>query len=88
MQRYALTVTGKVQGVFFRHTARQVATGLGLAGFARNQPDGSVYIEIEGDESALQQFLAWCQTGPTHAQVATVNYTQQESANHSGFQIS
>ncbi len=87
MQRYIITVTGRVQGVFFRNTARQVATRLGLHGFARNEPDGSVYIEVEGDESGLQEFLQWCSQGPSHATVEHVEYDNHQPVGHSGFEI-
>lgn len=87
MQRYVITVTGKVQGVFFRDTARRVATDLGLAGFARNDPGGSVYIEVEGDEPSLQQFLAWCQTGPAQAKVSQVTHRKENPVGHQGFVI-
>jgi acylphosphatase len=87
MQRYAITVTGKVQGVFFRDTARRVATELGLVGFARNEPDGSVYIEVEGEESALKQFLAWCHTGPSAAKIENLTHSIKEPTAHTGFTI-
>ena len=88
MQHYKITVTGKVQGVWFRDTARREATRLGLAGFARNEPDGSVYIEVEGPEQALQQFLAWCHEGPQEARVESVAHSAHEPIGHGGFTIS
>jgi acylphosphatase len=87
MKRYVIKVTGKVQGVFFRDTARQVATRLGLTGFAHNEPDGSVHIEVEGDESKLQAFVQWCRTGSPYARVETVEYSPKEVAGHIGFDI-
>ncbi|HEY2004068.1 MAG TPA: acylphosphatase [Candidatus Saccharimonadia bacterium] len=87
MKRLCITVTGRVQGVFFRDTARRTASSLGLAGFARNQPDGSVHIEIEGPQPALEQFLAWCHNGSPHAHVEAVVYTVHRPAGHRGFTI-
>ena len=87
MHRYKITVTGKVQGVFFRDTARQVATRLGLRGFARNEPDGSVYIEVEGEELALQEFLKWCPEGSQYAEVQSVIHSEDEAIGHHGFEI-
>lgn len=87
MQRYVIIVTGKVQGVFFRDTARKVALGLGLTGLIRNEPNGSVYIEAEGDESSLKKFLSWCHAGPAQAKVTTVTSTKQTPTGHKGFQI-
>jgi acylphosphatase len=87
MKRYAVTVTGRVQGVFFRQTALQIATGLGLTGFARNQPDGSVYIEVEGEEVKLQKFLEWCREGPQLAVVKDVSYRGQKPKGSQEFEI-
>ena len=72
-QGRAIRVFGKVQGVFFRRSAREEARRLGLTGFARNEPDGSVYLEVEGEDAALAQFAAWCDTGPPGARVERVD---------------
>ncbi|RMG59518.1 MAG: acylphosphatase [Bacteroidetes bacterium] len=72
MKRYAIRVTGKVQGVFFRQSTQQEANRLGLAGFVRNEPDRSVYLEAEGAEAALQALIRWCHTGPPLARVEEV----------------
>ena len=85
MQRYKITVTGKVQGVFFRQTAKEVADRLSLTGFARNEPDGSVHIEVEGEKAALQDFLEWCRKGPKAATVSAVRYTEGPIAGFIGF---
>lgn len=87
MKRYIIRVTGKVQGVFFRDTARQVATRLGLTGFARNEPDGSVYIEAEGDDAALREFLKWCPEGSQYAEVENVEHSEHQAVGHEGFDI-
>ena len=87
MQHYKITIGGKVQGVYFRDSARRVATRLGLAGFARNQPDGSVYIEVEGDEENLKKFLIWCQKGPEEAVVQEVSHTAHQAIGHKGFKV-
>ena len=65
----ALTLTGTVQGVFFRTSAQAKAQSLSLTGFVRNQPDGGVYLEAQGTQKSLDEFIAWCKTGPRHAQV-------------------
>ncbi len=87
MQRYLVTVTGKVQGVFFRDTARREARRLGLTGFARNDPDGSVYIEAEGDEDSLRQFLWWCSKGSTQAKVTNVTHSAREPLGYQSFEV-
>lgn len=86
MQRYVITITGKVQGVFFRSSARQIATRLGLTGFARNQPDGSVYIEVEGNKLALQEFLAWCRQGPQGANVHELTHSKTKIHGYQTFE--
>jgi acylphosphatase len=83
--RIAITVTGRVQGVFFRASAHREAERLALAGLARNQPDGSVYLEVEGPEPALEQFLAWCHTGPDLAQVESASHTTIPATGQIGF---
>ncbi|HUS26275.1 MAG TPA: acylphosphatase [Nevskiaceae bacterium] len=87
MKHLKIRVTGKVQGVYFRDSARQHAEVLGITGFARNEPDGSVYIEAEGDDTALHEFLAWCHQGPREAVVENVEHTAHEPIGHQGFTI-
>lgn len=88
MHRYKIRVTGTVQGVAFRATARYVASRLGLTGFAHNQPDGSVYIEIEGKQAALTKFVAWCHEGPSGATVSEVTLdTHDETKGYEDFTI-
>ena len=87
MKRYIITITGKVQNVYFRDTARRVADDLGLTGFARNEPDGSVYIEVEGDESALREFRAWCNEGSELSKVEHVSYAESTPLGDSDFTI-
>lgn len=70
--RVRITVTGRVQGVFFRAGARDEAKRLGIGGFARNQRDGSVVIEAEGSGQAVEHFQEWCAVGPRKAEVETI----------------
>ncbi|WP_018476139.1 acylphosphatase [Pontibacter roseus] len=65
----AIRVHGKVQGVFFRASAQEKAEELGLTGFVQNEPDGTVYLEAEGDVEALQALEAWLHIGPRRARV-------------------
>lgn len=87
MKSLQLSISGKVQGVFFRHSAQQEAEKLGLNGFARNESNGSVHIEIEGDEAALDAFIAWARAGSSAAQVEHVEATTQPLQNFADFQI-
>ena len=74
-KHFTIKVFGKVQGVFYRATTKEVADQLGLKGFVRNEADGSVYIEVEGDELKLEKFIAWCKQGPRMAKVDRVDVT-------------
>jgi acylphosphatase len=82
-----IRVYGRVQGVAFRVSARREAARLGLVGFARNQSDGSVAIEVEGDEAALAAFVAWCRVGPPAARVERVEVEAGEPKGQTGFSV-
>ena len=82
-----IRIFGRVQGVFYRASARDEARRLGLAGFARNEPDGSVLIEAEGDEAALERFIAWCRQGPAGARIERVDVDRGEPRGHAGFTV-
>ena len=71
---FDITVRGQVQGVWYRKTAVETATRLGLVGYAMNRADGAVFIEAEGDEARLNEFLSWCAQGPPLARVETVEH--------------
>ena len=72
-----IKVHGKVQGVFFRASTKNKADELSVTGFVRNESDGTVYIEAEGEEEALKKFIAWCHQGPAHAQVERCDITEE-----------
>jgi len=72
LQTISITVTGKVQGVYFRQSAREKATQLGITGFVKNQPDKTVYIIATGVQEQLGAFVAWCRQGPPQGQVSDV----------------
>lgn len=80
-----IKISGRVQGVFFRITAKEEADKLGITGFARNEPDGSVYIEAEGEVEKLEKFLKWCHGGPEVAQIDKVEITEGPLKNFSEF---
>lgn len=67
-----IIVTGKVQGVYFRQTARDIARKLGVHGFVMNREDGTVYIEAVGGEESLTLLADWCRKGPVLAKVTDV----------------
>lgn len=86
-QHLNIKVYGLVQGVFFRTTAKEQADNLGITGFAQNDPDGSVYIEAEGEENNLNKFVRWCNKGPSMAQVEKVVVTKSKLRNFSNFAV-
>jgi acylphosphatase len=85
MKHLAIHVTGKVQGVFYRASTVEKARALGLKGFVQNERDGSVYIEAEGDDRALQSLVEWCRQGPPHARVSDVTFTEGPLQNFADF---
>jgi acylphosphatase len=82
----SIRVYGRVQGVFFRQTAKEKALRLGLTGFARNEPDGTVRIEVEGHATSLERFLDWCEVGPPGARVERVESEPGELVGSPGFE--
>jgi acylphosphatase len=71
------TVHGRVQGVGFRFSARSKATRLGVAGWVRNDPSGTVSVLCEGPRNRVERFLEWLRQGPPSARVTKVN-SQEE----------
>lgn len=71
-KHFNLKIYGHVQGVFFRAFVLDNAEELGISGFVRNEPDGSVYVEAEGDEEILGEFLNILKHGPRSARVEEV----------------
>lgn len=82
-----IKISGRVQGVFFRGNSKEVADKLNIKGFARNEADGSLYIEAEGDKKSLNEFLKWCQKGPPTAVVEKVETTKGEVKNYQEYEI-
>jgi acylphosphatase len=67
-----IMISGDVQGVFFRAGAQDEARRLGLKGWVRNTPDGSVEVMAEGSRAALEELLEWCAHGPAGAAVSRI----------------
>lgn len=87
MKHISIRISGIVQGVFFRASTKETADRLNIHGFVRNEPDGSVYVEAEGDEQQLRQFTEWCSRGPARANVEKIEITEGPLKNYSGFII-
>ncbi len=80
MNRLDAIVHGHVQGVFFRQTAIREAKALGLTGWVRNEPDGTVRTVAEGNDPALEQYLAFLHDGPPEARVTNVDERWSEAS--------
>jgi acylphosphatase len=85
--RVIARITGTVQGVKYRVTAQREARRRGLTGWVRNEPDGAVLIDVEGDPGALDAFLRWCAEGPPGARVAAVETTVADPVGYEEFAI-
>ncbi|MEE4196981.1 MAG: acylphosphatase [Bacteroidales bacterium] len=84
---YMIYVYGNVQGVGFRYSTLQKANELSLKEFVHNKPDGSVYIEAEGDMESLEKLIVWCRQGPPWSRVDNVNYKEIPLSNYKKFVI-
>ena len=67
-----LTIQGRVQGVFYRASAKDKALSLGLTGWVKNTKEGNVEILVSGNDSDLEKFTDWCRQGPSQAAVTNV----------------
>ena len=76
--RARLRIEGRVQGVFFRASTRDCAQRLGVNGWVRNCPDGSVEVCAEGARNQIDELIAWCRNGPRGAQVSDVSVAWEE----------
>ncbi len=79
MKRLGLRIHGRVQGVYFRESTRQEAERLGVRGWVRNLPDGSVEAQVEGEEAAVDALVRWCHRGPPAARVDEVKVGEAPS---------
>ena len=82
-----VVISGKVQGVFFRATTKQVADTLGLCGYVRNETNGSVVIEVEGEDEMVNKLIDFCHHGPAGAVVEKVSITLGTESGYVGFEI-
>lgn len=86
--RVRLVITGRVQGVWFRGATRRQALSLGVTGWVRNRPDGSVEVVAEGAEESVRKLAQWCHHGPSSARVTRVDQTEEVwQGEFEGFEI-
>jgi acylphosphatase len=83
--RARVVIRGRVQGVFFRVETRERARSLGLAGWVRNNPDGTVEAVFQGERDRVDSMLAWCRRGPAAARVEDVEVEWAEPRTEDGF---
>lgn len=72
-KRVHLYISGRVQGVFFRDSTRQMAQAMGLTGYVMNLPDDRVEVVVEGREEQVDRLIQWCHIGPPGAIVTSVD---------------
>ena len=87
MKRVRVVVSGRVQGVFFRDSARRRAASAGVAGWVSNRPDGSVEAVFEGDDDAVESMVAFMGEGPRGASVENVERSDEDPEGMSEFEI-
>ncbi|WP_426512059.1 acylphosphatase [Dactylosporangium sp. McL0621] len=87
MIRKRVLVSGRVQGVYYRDTCRQVARDRGVAGWVRNLPDGRVEAVFEGGAEPVGALLAWAGEGPPQAAVAGVEAYDEPVEGLTGFSV-
>jgi len=87
MKRAQVIARGSVQGVFFRAEARDRARSLGLGGWVRNVPDGTVEAVFEGDDDRVDSMVEWCRRGPQGSYVEDVDVTWLEPEGEQSFSI-
>ncbi|MGH2767701.1 MAG: acylphosphatase [Actinomycetota bacterium] len=85
--RAHLWISGRVQGVFFRHDTARHARGRGLAGWVRNLADGRVEVVFEGPREPVDSMVRWCHDGPSMALVEEVRVVWEEPAGDPGFSV-
>jgi acylphosphatase len=86
--RVRAVVSGRVQGVWYRESCRREAERLGLAGWVRNRPDGSVEIEAEGERPAVDALVAWARRGPARAVVERMAVDDTPPRGETRFRVS
>jgi acylphosphatase len=88
MKRFHMIVSGRVQGVFYRHFARREAEKLDVTGYVKNLSEGNVEVVAEGEEEALKKFLAQCKKGPLMAFVKNIGIKEEPATGEfDGFDV-
>ena len=80
-------MSGRVQGVFFRDTTKRRAEAAGVSGWVPNTPEGAVEAVFEGEPDAVEEMVEFSRRGPSRAEVAAVEVTEEQPERLSGFQV-
>ncbi len=83
----SIQLEGRVQKVGFRYHVYRLASELGVKGFVKNLPDGSVYVEAESDEEKLHVFVEHCKKGPPLSKINKININELPNRNFTSFNI-
>lgn len=87
-KRFHVYISGRVQGVFFRANTAKQALSLGLTGWVKNLPDGTVETVFEGETNNAEVMLSWCRLGTPPARVDHIEYTEEQAdESFNGFKI-
>ncbi len=87
METMHLIISGKVQGVFFRASAKKKADELSIVGWIRNMKEGNVEAVVTGDTQQIEDFIQWCKSGPANAVVEDIHIQKQEFRAFNSFKI-
>lgn len=87
MKCFEIVITGRVQGVGFRYTARKMARSLRLRGWVENRADGSVFCCVEGKEKDCHEFIRWCGRGSGYSWVEKVDTKECEPHGFDSFRV-
>ena len=87
METVHLVIKGKVQGVYYRASAKEKANELGIKGWIKNIPGGHVEVMASGSKEQLEKFIEWCRQGPKYAHVSDMIVTKGEQENFNDFSI-
>lgn len=87
MPTFHLLIKGKVQGVFYRVSARETAAKTGVKGWIKNSPEGDVEAVVTGSEEQLSEFISWCKKGPPRSKVTEVIAKELEEVQFVEFSV-
>jgi acylphosphatase len=87
LTRKRVVISGRVQGVFFRDSARRRAEAAGVAGWVANRADGAVEAVFEGEPAPVDELVEFCRRGPSRAEVASVEVEEEVPEGLTGFEV-